>query len=111
MTFRVGQKIVCVERAPFGDSQWDPDDGVPVEGEIYTIQQMHIESSGYLVLRLLEIRRGERARRWWGDDVGYGAYRFRPVVERATDVFVFHKILDDVNRKVPALASAQRDAE
>lgn len=106
MTFRVGQKVVCIDGEPFGNSRWWYAEGeVPVEGSIYTIARMHVDQAGYLIFGLLEIRRCEAARNRWGNDVGYGAFRFRPADE--TDISIFTKILDDVNHKVPVLAAQE----
>jgi hypothetical protein len=79
MAFRVGQKVVCVD-AKSGGGGWDKDDH-PTEGAVYTIVRSFTWHDNEEVVWLLELRRSSRARRYHGDDVGYGAYRFRPVVD------------------------------
>lgn len=87
MTFRVGQKVVCV------------DDERPIirirpviRGNVYTIRAVGEEpyyTGEYWVL-LEEVRNSAR------DDLGELAYRttrFRPIVERKTDISVFTRML------------------
>lgn len=88
--FRVGQKVVCVD----GD-----DYGVTVEGKVYTVASV--------------IPRGRSER----DDAmgpgltlrealpptphhGFDARRFRPVVERKTDISIFRALLTPSKEKV-----------
>lgn len=108
MTFRVGQKVVCVDDgikpdwpAYLRNAEWRGD--APVVGQVYTIIRIIASNDGD-VLHLAEIRRSDTARLEWGYDVGYGAWRFRPIVERKTDISFAHEILRKATK--PARAPA-----
>ena len=91
--FRVGQKVVCVddELEP-GCIRWG---GVaPVKGQVYTVSGFGKALRGdELCLRLFELSTPA----WC-----YLAHRFRPIVERKTDISIFTAMLD----RVPADAGA-----
>ena len=94
--FRVGQKVVCINAGLLpGWRCFDGwlDNDAPTEGAIYTVTSVHADHDGDMVLHLAEIRRGPIARREWGEAVGYGIARFRPVVERKTSIEIFQKML------------------
>lgn len=85
MTFRVGQKVVCVDASAIQKA-------VPLnEGAVYTIRTIiplrsSVRGCGiYLVeiVNLLEL----------GLEVGYFSDRFRPAVERKTDISIFTAML------------------
>jgi hypothetical protein len=94
MTFRIGQKVVCV----------DASDGVVgasmfsdrlVKGNIYTIRGFN--SPDYLndtLGLLLEEIIGEISTSW-DEEYGFRQNRFRPIVERKTDISVFTAMLTD----------------
>lgn len=96
MTFRVGQKVVCV------DVKGCPD-GLLVRGRIYTIATIkYFDGSssfhrGYGVT--LEELPAIETEDFWAE---YKATRFRPVVERKTDISVFHEILRTTKAPVNA---------
>lgn len=92
MTFRVGQKVVCVDDSP---DRFGRELGV-VRGEIYTIRAV-LERQGWQGVLLVEVDPGSAA--------GWYASRFRPVVERKTDISVFHEILRTT--KAPVNADAR----
>lgn len=87
MNFQTGQKVVCIRDAncELGSGY---DHGLR-NGSVYTIADFSRGSvaAGYLVLA--EIKKG-----------AWHPSRFRPVVERKTDISVFTKILDDVRKPV-----------
>lgn len=95
MTLFVGQKVICVNAGmvpQYGSMSygiWDPDEAL-IDGHIYTIRRVYIYCEEYCVW-LNEIARSDFCRRLYGDDIGYGAARFRPV--KATDISIFHQIL------------------
>ena len=100
--FRVGQKVVCVDPdspSVSGRCMWEND--APVRGQIYTVRRCFVDFTDTIVVWLEEIERGPMARAEWGDDIGYAAWRFRPLVSRPTDISIFHEILDDVNNRTP----------
>lgn len=83
MTFRVGQKVVCVNDKPMFGWLWTNDK--PEIGTVYTVARVIAGRYGsYQSLLLVEI---------CNDDLGYRAERFRPVVERKTDISIFTKML------------------
>jgi hypothetical protein len=95
--FYVGQKVVCVDdRSP--DLNWEH----PVSaGEVYTVQW-----AGVYQFRctgrptLLAVRLFEVIREWPDGNTPLGAYRFRPVVERKTDISIFTKMLTPNERVI-----------
>lgn len=94
MTFHVGQKVVCVDAGDingFG-CRW-MDDDAPTVGSVYTVTSIHADCTGDTVFHLVEIPRGPIARRQWGESAGYNVVRFRPVVERKTDISIFTAML------------------
>jgi len=101
MTFRVGQKVVCIDDGddpglPAGEqSDWTPDER-PIMGHIYTVRRCFI-ARGNLILHLDEIARSATAQETWGPDVGYGAFRFRPLAEKKTDTGF--AILEEIRRR------------
>ena len=91
MSFRVGQKVVCVNARPIDSPIFEGE--APVEGLIYTVTsnfvawaEPHIE--------LAEIKNGRRR--------GYRARRFRPLIEHKTDISVFTAMLIPKRQKTKA---------
>lgn len=99
MSFRVGQKVVCVDDDPHGDN------GIfPTKGKIYTIAwsgQWRHPAYGDTnpCVHLVEIKRPASKQIFCV--VPYLASRFRPVAERKTDISIFKAMLKDT--KAPAL--------
>jgi len=91
VNFRTGQKIICVDAAARPFRSWGQTESLS-EGRVYTVRAAFMRK-GTPTLWLDEVERDARARVQWGDDVGYGAWRFRPVVERKTDISIFTKML------------------
>lgn len=102
--FYVGQKVVCIN-----DQTIDPKPGArPAQldgitrGRVYTIR--HVSAAPFHGIRLVEIFRCQP--RYYGGgymvDLPYDASRFRPVVERKTDISIFHRILRDASKNVEA---------
>jgi hypothetical protein len=88
--FHVGQKVVCVN-----DEYQDIRCGdTPVKrGAIYTVRKCFdfFGESGVLVEEICNPK-----------DRGYHGFRFRPVVERKTDIGFAHEILRKVTKKKTA---------
>jgi hypothetical protein len=91
MNFRVGQKVVCVDSA----TRFIPGSTGLVEGAIYTV----IETGVGLFCGELWITVAEVAAR---SDEGFFANRFRPVVERKTDISIFKKMLTPKHERADA---------
>ncbi len=94
MNFRIGQKVVCVAPPPAGG--WIG----CVVGEIYTIRSMQVcPVEKQLGLRLHGITLPICS---LGGEGAFYATRFRPVVERKTDISIFVKMLHPSTQKVSA---------
>ena len=89
MAFHVGQKVVCVDTSP-------TDLGFPVpmvRGRIYTVSEVRLETGG---LRLNEAPMWKQH----GHCDWYRATRFRPVIERTTDISIFEQMLTPNSREL-----------
>lgn len=93
--FRVGQKVVCVKGPLLKNSNTIQ----PKIGEIYTIREIYVDPLGGEGLRLVEIICPKHSS---GMEYGYFRSRFRPVVERKTDISVFTEILKTKRNKINA---------
>lgn len=83
MTFRVGQRVVCVDASCRPGYDWKG--RAPKEGSIYTVVGFSKPRIGdYDCIVLAEI-----SHPW-----GYRASRFRPIVERKTSIEVFQRMLN-----------------
>ena len=97
MSFHVGQKVVCVS-APDCDGGRG-DERFPTNllvGEIYNIRWIGIYNES-LTVRLVGLYRNAPKPEWI--DTPFLASRFRPVIERKTDISVFTALLDPANHK------------
>lgn len=91
MTFRVGQKICCVDDGGWKCSLRNVPNR-PVRGRIYTIRSFYKEDSIYLE----EILNPSDAK-WKNGEIGEGCFwtrRFRPIVSRKTDISIFTRMLN-----------------
>lgn len=99
--FHVGQKVVCVD-ADVTDGIWVEGEA-PEKGRVYTVKGVHLNNRGEVVLHLHEIDRADYSKVWHRNhNLGYGAYRFRPVVERETDISLFTAMLTPTKKTVEA---------
>lgn len=105
MTFRVGQKVVCVDATP--SLGWGGANR-PVKGRVYTVRAVRPNSDDdgkTLAILLREVVNPVSHRH--GDEYGFRAHRFRPVVSRKTDISIFKEILNtdhlDNRRRVVVL--------
>ena len=91
--FRVGQKVVCVD-ADGLQSDRSIFSSLPQVGSVYTVREIIPSDCGWPrvpALTLNEIK-GE----WdpmWGVEYSFLATRFRPIVDRTTDISVFKEML------------------
>jgi hypothetical protein len=90
MTFRIGQKVVCV----------DAEGSQLVLGRVYTIQYIHYHqcrwrgrTGDWAAVQLLEARAELPF-------FGFCSERFKPVEERQTDISVFTAMLTGVGETV-----------
>lgn len=90
MTFHVGQKVECID-----------DEGQPVregdtpvkKGAVYTLRDV-FDFFGEEGVRLQEITNPR--------DRGYHSWRFRPIVEKKTDISIFTAMLNASKQGVDA---------
>lgn len=100
MNFRIGQKVVCVRKAKYPNSLHGDEITVKV-GVVYTIRELYaIPENGHLGLRFLEIRNEPRQYLNAFMECGFYANRFRPLVERKTDISIFTRMLTPSKEKV-----------
>ena len=103
--FRVGMKVCCVDADPRPGYRWVRGEKLTLNAT-YTIAAFLVDDEGDEILHLAEIARSRKARREWSDEnLGYAASRFRPVVERKTDISVFREILRKASKKQPLKVS------
>jgi hypothetical protein len=100
MAFRAGQKVVCIDESSV--RPW-PKNSAPVKGQVYTVREIGIDVLGGPGLRLNELELTSNSKGVYSGapfrDAFYRANRFRPVVERKTNISIFTKMLDDVKQK------------
>lgn len=92
--FRVGQKVVCIDDACLPGYKWG--EGKPEVGKVYTVREIGLISfiDGSPCIRLEELYRpNARAHGVKHPDMPYMARRFRPAIERKTDISIFTKML------------------
>lgn len=99
MAFRVGQKVVCVEAwSRYGLGRGD--EIGPTQDSIYTIREigvgLHPTCPDELHVRLDEIVNPVIEYKCGKYEVAFRATRFRPVVERKTDISVFTAMLTKI---------------
>ncbi len=93
-----GQKLVCIKRGPW--SNQDLLEQFPVYGQVLTIRSIVRSPICGVAFRFVEIVNEPHH---WGDGFGEAAFvsdRFRPVVERETDIGFAHKILLRAQRQL-----------
>lgn len=93
MTFHVGQKVVCVDASDTGKySPWPTHGSLHglCAGRVYTVRDWGLYRD-QPCLWLEEIARPIKSSQH--GETGFSIYRFRPVVERKTDISVFTEML------------------
>jgi hypothetical protein len=94
MNFRVGQRVVCVDDANFTHK----DNGATIhKGQVYVVRGLAREENGPGLYLEGVFQRARRGGPFDGEELAWKANRFRPVVERKTDISTFTQILDDVS--------------
>jgi hypothetical protein len=93
--FRIGQKVVCVDDGPI-DERYIGFKMEIARGEIYTVRWVgpspHPDYLGVPAVRLVGINRGFDHNTPC-NDMPFSAHRFRPIVERKTDISIFTRLL------------------
>jgi hypothetical protein len=89
--FRVGQKVVCV------DASGQCIEPMCNETDVYTVSRVFLSPiSKTPLIDLVELPRPLGMH----DGVGFLAARFRPLVDRKTDISIFTKMLTDTPVKI-----------
>ena len=101
MTFRVGQKVVCIKRGPW--THRDTGEVCPNYGDVLTIRAIDISPKG-MFLRFVEIVNKPRQYTDSFGEANFWAPRFRPAVEASTDISELREIVADVFRKAQVSA-------
>jgi hypothetical protein len=105
MTFYVGQKVVCVDAGghdryvPRGFKSSREMHGL-TEGRVYTVRWVGPALFGVMGIRVDEIIRPDCP--IFGREAAFAAARFRPVVERKTDISLFTAMLNPKRDRVSA---------
>lgn len=89
--FRVGQKVVCINDVPDPGRRFT-DCIPPKRGMVYTVRDYVPSHYGnWTAIRLVEVVRRP-------DNMGFRASRFRPLVERKTDISIFTAVLNKLEK-------------
>lgn len=92
MNFRIGQKVVCIDAKHLPGMRPD----IPiVAGEIYTIRWIGILRG----VPMVRVEEHFRPNSWPEPDIPMLAERFRPVVEKKTDISIFTEMLKPKQRE------------
>ena len=79
-----GVKVVCINDGPCGGSNgigWGKNEA-PKVGQVYTIKAVLYDDG--VIFHLEEIKRDKDSCEDWGNpDLGYAAYRFKPLVSKS----------------------------
>lgn len=103
MALQVGQKVVCVDDEAVGrylPSGFKAPQNFSLHGlkggKIYTIRSLNVVL-GVPVCRLDEITRDFEP--YYGEEAYFAQARFRPVVERKTDISIFTAMLTGTKKR------------
>lgn len=95
MTFRVGQKVVCIHTFP--QAEWTPEIAFPNKDAVYTIRAIIAYPAGEGAL-LREIKNPQVDTFAGFVEPAFTVRAFRPLVERKTDISIFKKMLAPSHR-------------
>lgn len=101
MTFRVGQKVVCIKRGRWRNLERD--EVAPSYGDILTIRSINVRSEGVFLL-FVEIVNPLKNYIDGLAEAEFLSSRFRPAVEPPTDISELREIVADVFRKARVYA-------
>ena len=94
--FHVGQKVVCIDDDGL---HLRPDEDGPCKGQVYTIRGFNEQVGGLLLIEVINFP--QLYREGYGE-LSFRPSRFRPVVERKTDISLFKAILDKPTVRIDA---------
>lgn len=96
--FRAGQRVVYWNEDGLAGHFYGTEI-LPTVGKVYTIREL-LEIKGHPLLRLVEIRNEPMDYRYGVFECAFNRRRFRPVVERKTDISIFKKMLNPNHDRV-----------
>lgn len=103
MAFFVGQKVVCIDNTLGGGVILKEGETVPALETVYTVRAI-VDWGPEYDSQLLLVEIVNPVCRWWSGEWREGAFnvrRFRPVVERKTDISIFTAMLTPKKVKEP----------
>lgn len=107
--FFVGQKVVCVnddtEEFKTPGHKWTCRGFILKKGEIYTIRSLETGIDNHPTMKLVEV--ADRSER----DKGYRRERFRPLVEKKTDISLFKSMLNGSLKEKKARLNGIKEKE
>lgn len=103
MNFRVGQKVVCVnDRMADNARIWDPQTVCVISGRVYEVREVGLDVSGAPGIRVFGAEltgdHGAVTHKSFRDAF-WNASRFRPIIERKTDISIFQEIARSVTKQ------------
>lgn len=93
MAFHVGQKVVCVDDT---NMRLEPQERGPVYGEVYTVRGFY-DCDG---IWLSEIKNDPVVHTDGFTESAFYIWRFRPLIERKTDISIFTEMLKPKQREL-----------
>lgn len=99
MTFRVGQKVVCVDDDFYDPGLCEPLH-LPCKGSVYTLRDP-FSADGWTWWRLVEITNSPVNVKYGMIEPCFSPRHFRPVTETKTDISIFTKMLTPRRERVP----------
>jgi hypothetical protein len=95
--FRRGDKVVCIDDTPIRrDHPFALFLNVLKKGDTYIVRECYVAPKGHIGVRL----KGTVLPKWPnGEEAGFYAKRFALATAVHTDISIFQRICDDVNRR------------
>jgi len=95
---KIGDKVVCEKVDPVLGTSWHASERLQA-GKVYTIASIWL-CENRVVFDFDEQKRSDEACAFYGMKLGYGAWRFRPVQPRKSDISIFTDMLKAVDQPV-----------
>ncbi len=105
-----GAKVVCVDadspakgvRSREGRG-WGVGEN-PVEGQVYIVSSAWLDREGIAVAEFFGLVRSNESCRQWDEHLGYGLWRFRPLVTRSQEQDIAEHFSHHRDQRVPEKA-------
>lgn len=99
--FQVGQRVICIDDDFHQRFPEDVGTIFPVKGQIYTVRSVELTRYGPAIT-LVEIINVDQLYEDGFGELNFLPRRFRPVVERKTDISIFTRMLTGAKTQVTA---------